>query len=309
MPHPGTEHGKVNKKGDMYENDNHKEDEWAEHGVISYKELIDGLLAGSTNTRDLPEEEKQWITHSLHINNSIPFYKAKNFVGGAQITPYQKIKQFLLEVQSRQNLVEHNEYQISKLDLEMERDLKECRRLEPESYEFRLLQLEVTEANNKLKQYKINLRQVQKERNSYLRLIKEFNESPQGKYKDGRLLIEVLNDDAICEELEYEHWTYRMAKQTALDWIAYGRPGIGNMDAVFQMEGEQQEQVLKLALELFARNEMRVKRLTDEVNEKIQKGLPPSPGAQLLEITEKENVHNIQGRNTPRITEHDPANW
>ena len=70
MPHPGTEHGKVNKKGDMYENDNHKEDQWAEHGVISYKELIDGLLAGSTNTRDLPEEEKQWITHSLHINNS-----------------------------------------------------------------------------------------------------------------------------------------------------------------------------------------------------------------------------------------------
>ena len=137
----------------MYENDNSKEDQWAEHGVISYKELIDGLLASSTNTKDLPEEEKQWITHSLHTNNSIPFYKAKNFVGNAQITPYQKIKQFLLEVQARQNLVEHNEYQISKLDLEMERDLKECRKLEPDSFDFRLLQLEVTEANNKLKQY------------------------------------------------------------------------------------------------------------------------------------------------------------
>lgn len=309
MLHQGMVRGKANKKGDMYENDNHKEDQWAEHGVISYKELIDGLLASSTNTKDLPEEEKQWITHSLHTNNSIPFFKAKNFVGSAQITPYQKIKQYLLEVQSRQNLVEHNEYQISKLDLEMERDLKECRKLEPESYEFRLLQLEVTEANNKLKQYKINLRQVQKERNSFLRLIREFNESPQGKYKDGRLLIDVLDDEKICEELEYEHWTYRMAKQTALDWIAYGRPGIGNMDAVFQLEGEQQEQVLKLALELFARNEMRIKRLTDEVNERIQKGLPPSSGAQLLEITEKDNVRNIQGRNTPRITEHDPTDW
>ena len=148
-----------------------------------------------------------------------------------------------------------------------------------------------------------------KERNSFLRLIREFNESPQGKYKDGRLLIDVLDDEKICEELEYEHWTYRMAKQTALDWIAYGRPGIGNMDAVFQLEGEQQEQVLKLALELFARNEMRIKRLTDEVNERIQKGLPPSSGAQLLEITEKDNVRNIQGRNTPRITEHDPTDW
>ena len=56
------------------------------------------------------------------------------------------------------------------------------------------------------------------------------------KYKDGRLLIDVLDDEKICEEFEYEHWTYRMAKQTALDWIAYGRPGIGNMDAVFQLE-------------------------------------------------------------------------
>ena len=317
MLHQGMVRGKANKKGDMYENDNHKEDQWAEHGVISYKELIDGLLASSTNTKDLPEEEKQWITHSLHTNNSIPFFKAKNFVGSAQITPYQKIKQYLLEVQSRQNLVEHNEYQISKLDLEMERDLKECRKLEPESYEFRLLQLEVTEANNKLKQYKINLRQVQKERNSFLRLIREFNESPQGKYKDGRLLIDVLDDEKICEELEYEHWTYRMAKQTALDWIAYGRPGIGNMDAIFQMGGEQQEEVMSLAIELFTKNELRNKRLQAEVNKRLEEGAPSGKLVSQLELEmsnesenyeqerkKLENVRTIQARIAPTLTKH-----
>ena len=58
----------------MYENDNHKEDQWAEHGVISYKELIDGLLASSTNTKDLPEEEKQWIISAAE-NESLPTEK------------------------------------------------------------------------------------------------------------------------------------------------------------------------------------------------------------------------------------------
>jgi hypothetical protein len=293
----------------MEEHKNSEVEKWADHGVIKYKDLINNLLEESTNTKNLPEEEKQWITHSLHTNNSIPFYKAKQFVGGAQITPYQKIKQYLLEVQSRQNLVEHNEYWISKLDLEMARDNQACEGQDPESYEYKLVQLEIKETINRQKQYKINLRHVQKERNSFLQLIREFNQSPQGRYHDGRLLMDVLNDDEACNKLEYEYWTYRMAKQTAMDWIAYGRPGVGNMDAVYQMDGEQQEEVIKLAIEIYTRNEMRNKRLQDEINEKIKQGLPPSKGALLFDSTEQRNVYHIQGRNQQTITEHNTENW
>lgn len=295
----------------MEEHKNSEKTNWDEHGLVKYSDLINQLLEGSTNSRNLPEEEKKWITFALHQDHSIPFYKADRFVGGAQITPFNRIKQYLLEVQGRQGLVEYNEYEIDKKDLEIERDEERYSKLDPTSYEARFLKIEIEENYRALKQFKVNLRGVQNERNSYLRLIREFNESPIGRYKDGRLLIDVLDDDAICEELEKEHWTYRMAKQTALDWIAYGRPGIGNMDAVFQMDGEQQEQVMSIALELYTRNEMRNKRLQDEVSRKIAEGLPAGNLIKFLEIEideqrKLEDVHNVQTRVIPAITKRDP---
>jgi len=295
----------------MEEHKNSEKTNWDEHGLVKYSDLINQLLEGSTNSKNLPEEEKKWITFALHQDHSIPFYKADRFVGGAQITPFNRIKQYLLEVQGRQGLVEYNEYEIDKKDLEIERDEERYSKLDPTSYDARFLKIELEENYRALKQFKVNLRGVQNERNSFLRLIREFNESPIGRYKDGRLLIDVLDDDAICEELEKEHWTYRMAKQTALDWIAYGRPGVGNMDAVFQMDGEQQEQVMSIALELYTRNEMRNKRLQDEVSRKIAEGLPAGNLIKFLEIEideqrKIEDVHNVQTRVIPAITKRDP---
>ena len=301
----------------MEEHKNSEKTKWAEHGLVKYSDLINQLLEGSTNSRNLPEEEKKWITFSLHQDHSIPFYKADKFVGGAQITPFNRIKQYLLEVQGRQGLVEYNEYEIDKKELEIERDKELYSELDPTSYDARFIKIELEEKYRALKQFKVNLRGVQNERNSYLRLIREFNESPIGRYKDGRLLIDVLNDDAVCEELEKEHWTYRMAKQTALDWIAYGRPGIGNMDAVFQMDGEQQEEVMSLAIELYTRNELRNKKLQDEVNTKIAEGLPPGKLVKHLEIEindeqerkRLEDVHTVQARVVPAITKYPPESW
>ena len=221
------------------------------------------------------------------------------------------------EVQSRQQNVEHNEHMIDKREIDLEECEMKRAELDPESFDARRLKVDIDEHNRALKQFKISLRQTQRERNSYLRLIREFNESPIGRYKDGRLLIDVLDDDAICEELEKEHWTYRMAKQTALDWIAYGRPGIGNMDAVFQMDGEQQEEVMSLAIELYTRNELRNKKLQDEVNRKITEGLPPGNLVKFLEIEisdeherkRLEDVHTVQARVAPAITKYPPASW
>jgi hypothetical protein len=301
----------------MEEHKNKEKHKWAEHGLIKYSDIINRLLEGSTNSRNLPEDEKKWITFALHQDHSIPFYKADKFVGGAQITPYNRIKQYLLEVQSRQQLVEHNEMQIELKELELERDEDFYSKLDPVSYEARFLKINIHEHYRALKQLKVNLRGVQKERNSYLRLIKEFNESPMGQYKDGRLLIDLLSDDDICEELEKEHWTYRMAKQTALDWIAYGRPGIGNMDAIFQMDKDQQEEVMRTAIELYTRNELRNKRIQDDIHNQISQGLPPGKLVKYLEIEinddkqEKklEDAYTIQARSRPTITKHSAENW
>ena len=66
--------------------------------------LKDGL---DTNLIEIAEQ----------VSFALPRYKAENFVGGAQITPYAKLKQWLLELRGREDAVEHLEYTVTKQDL------------------------------------------------------------------------------------------------------------------------------------------------------------------------------------------------
>ena len=61
-----------------------------------------------------------------------------------------------------------------------------------------------------------------------------------------------------------------MAKQTAMDMIAYGRAGVGNMDSIAMLEGEQQQAIMKIACDYFVRNENRTKHFIDQSNSKYQ---------------------------------------
>ena len=51
--------------------------------------------------------------------NGMPEFKAKHFVGNAQITPYAKVKQYLTEIENRQLMIETNVYEKKKLELEI----------------------------------------------------------------------------------------------------------------------------------------------------------------------------------------------
>lgn len=103
-----------------------------------------------------------------------------------------------------------------------------------------------------------------------MKLIQDIIDSPDGKYEDGRTLLEIMEDPIVTEKLEHQYWTFRMAKQTALDMIAYGRAGLGNMDSVFMLDGEQQQEIIKLATDLFVKNENRTRYFLEKsnVNEK-----------------------------------------
>jgi hypothetical protein len=106
----------------------------------------------------------------------------------------------------------------------------------------------------------------------------------------------VFDDPELCERLERDYWTLRLAKQTAMDMIAYGRAGVGNMDAVVMLAPDQQLEVMKLACDFFVRNEIRTNNLLSQVNQNVQNNmLTNSPLVkQLMFKAEEENVSNIQ---------------
>ena len=172
-----------------------------------------------------------------NVSFALPKYKADNFVGGAQITPYAKLKQWLLELRGREDIVEHLEYVLRKQELEIQ--------IQEESKE--LVDLTIADMKIDLRKYKRNLKDAYIERQGFVDLIAEFLESDDAKLPNGGSLIDVIGNKELEHKFEHEYWTVRMAKQAMLDMISYGRIGTGNLDSILMMSPEQQKDVLSLA--------------------------------------------------------------
>lgn len=183
---------------------------------------------------------------SENMSFALPKYKAYNFVGGAQITPYAKLKQWLLELRGREDAVEHLEYTVKKMELEIQMD-EDSKEFITEPKRREMVNLTIADKMIDLRKFRRNLKDAYKERQGFIDLIKEFLESEDAILPDGTRLIDVFGNPELEEKYEQEYWTVRMAKQAMLDMISYGRIGTGNLDSILMMDPEQQKQVLSLA--------------------------------------------------------------
>jgi hypothetical protein len=190
------------------------------------------------------DEKLMQISESMSF--SLPKYKAYNFVGGAQITPYARLKQWLLELRGREDAVEHLEYTVRKAELEIQMD-EESKEFITDAKRKEMVDLTVADKRIDLRKFKRNLIDAYKERQGFIDLIKEYLESDDAILPDGTKLIDVFGNSELEEKYEHEYWTVRMAKQAMLDMISYGRIGTGNLDSILMMDPEQQKQVLTLA--------------------------------------------------------------
>jgi hypothetical protein len=196
------------------------------------------------NLNDPMGEKLMQISENMSF--ALPKYKAYNFVGGAQITPYAKLKQWLLELRGREDAVEHLEYTLRKMEIEIQMDI-ESKEFITEPKRKEMVDLTIADKMIDLRKFKRNLKDAYRERQGFIDLIKEFLESEDSVLPDGTKLIEIFGNPELEEKYEHEYWTVRMAKQAMLDMISYGRIGTGNLDSILMMDPEQQKQVLSLA--------------------------------------------------------------
>jgi hypothetical protein len=203
---------------------------------FEYKRPLESLDGVDRKLLDIAED----------LSFSLPKFKADNFVGGAQITPYAKLKQWLIELRQREDIVEHLEYLLRKKEIDIE--------LEHEKIEFlteplrkELVELAIKDMHIDLRKYQRNLKDAYKERQVFIDLIKEFIASDDAKLPNGMTLMDVFGNEELENKYEKEYWSVRMAKQAMLDMISYGRVGTGNLDSILMMSPEQQKEVLALA--------------------------------------------------------------
>jgi len=251
-------------------------------------------LTVNSKVDDLNDGQVDLIEKSLNTQWGQTDFKSEHFVGNSQIHPYAKLRQYMMELRTREEVCETMEYQMKMFDIKVKISEQV---LETETNELRRLQAELELLENKkdFMMHKRRMKDCYRERKQYVRLIEDFINSKENTLPDGRKISEHFDDPDFAAEMEKEYWTVRLAKQVALDFAAYGRPGTGNLDSILMLNGEQQNKVLGLASDLFVRVEARNNALINNASKKMQLGYKndylaklahvemPTQGMELLE--------------------------
>lgn len=252
---------------------------------------MSNIIKLNENTKalaELDESKKEILNKSVNIDLRMPEFKAKHFVGNAQITPYAKLKQYMIETSTRESNLEDLKYQHNLIKVRIKRQQHFVDNCE-DQFDKEEAQIELDHMLFKEESYIRNIAISTKERNMYIDLIDDLINSPDGKLPDGTNLLEAMEDPVKVEQLEREYWTLRMSKQAAMDMIAYGRVGVGNMDSITMLGQDQQYEVLALASDYLVKSETRMNGLLSMANQNNQQKLSSTKLSDTLSLTKAED--------------------
>lgn len=258
----------------------------------------------NTDVSMLDEKDQELIKLALNKEWTNPKFKLKYFVGQAQITPFAKFRQWLLEIKGKEEAIENMEYEIAKHEVEIER----FKRMASEAVDDLDRRLAEIEQWNRERLYYTSRRRLQDwylERQHLIDLCNEFTASEESMLPDGsgRTYMDILNTEE--EDLyEAQYWTNRLAKQAACDMIFYGRINSGNMDAILMMTPEQQAETLALTVNFATKlqhHQLKLQKEADalignELDWDVKSLTTPKTEQEQLPTTQKDtfNVYNLR---------------
>lgn len=200
-----------------------------------------------TDRSVLSARENSLLDLAMDIEHGTPLFKIRHFVGDAQITRYAKFKQLLLEIRAREEIIEQTLVTLQKNKFRVE-ELKEQLESAPTPATRASAEWELASQINDVAKTERRLKMAYRERGLFIKALDEMYKNGTAYLADGTDLAEAVRDDDLSEQLEAEHWVYRLGKQAALDIIAYGHIGTGNLEAISMMDETQAVETLRLAL-------------------------------------------------------------
>jgi hypothetical protein len=194
------------------------------------------------------KEQQDILLYAVNRNWGVPTFKIDNFVGGAQYSNFGKLRQFLLELKSREDNIVEYEFKIEKLQAEIELE-KEFLEKTDSPAQKKIHNISIREKERSIYNTKNMVTMVYEERDKYMSLITKFNESEEGKMPDGRRYMDIIGNYEEEERLESELWATRLGGQAAYDLMFYGRINGGNLEAIYQLPEEVRMKALENAVE------------------------------------------------------------
>lgn len=182
--------------------------------------------------------EEHVIQSAVQVDSGMTSYQAKHFVANSQITPYKRVRQSLMELEVRYHA--YNEIRASLRKGEIMR-LKwlQQQAVMSDPLDKELIQIDIDKNDYDITIWKRKLRQSEYEIKAFLDIVKEHANTKE----------ELEYFLKTNEEEERNYWIARMGKQAAMDIIAFGRVGSGNMDSIAMMDQADQLEALTTAMQ------------------------------------------------------------
>ena len=186
---------------------------------------------------ELSDSEKSWIELSYKLEGGQTKYQNQNFVVGTQITPFKKVQQALLELQSRDNTRVELQYRLDKNAIDIKK-LNRQLKLATDPLDKEMIEVEIEKAHYDRTIWEQKVTVCKREIANFTGQLEEMVDKSKG--------VEYYLD--TNEEEDKKYWISRMAKQAACDMISFGHVGTGNMDSIMNLPPDDQIQVLSGAV-------------------------------------------------------------
>ena len=185
----------------------------------------------------LTKKDFDWLSASMRFDSGMTRYQCEHFVADTQLTPWRKVRQAMMELETRYHAYMENRNSLRKAEILRKRLVRDIE-LNPDELDKELMQIDYEKNDYDIGIWKRKLRQSELELKYFLEVIE--------KYVDDEHPIEYY-----CTEHEHEerlYWIARMGKQAAMDIVSYGRIGSGNMTTIMDMPEEDQVETLGVAV-------------------------------------------------------------
>lgn len=240
------------------------------------------------NNYNLTEFDKQIIEKSVLSDTGMTDYQCKHFVANSQITPYKKVKQAMMELEVRYHAYQEIKASLRRAEIMRLKWLQQ-KEMVQDPLDKELIQIDIDKNDYDITIWKRKLRQSEYEMKSFLEVVKEHAQTEdQFEYYIGR-----------NEEEEKNYWVARMAKQAALDIIAFGRVGSGNMDSIAMMSKDDQLETLTMAVQYSGLINAGLHKISVDTQNQVDTYLE-SKGITIPELLDARN-ENLQLTAKPKV--------
>lgn len=164
-------------------------------------------------------------------------FQSRYFVVNSQVTNYRRVRQALLEIETRiaaKKQIERSRRKTEVQKMILERDIK----LQQDELQRELVLVDIEQCDYDLSVYEKKYRVCLEELSKFAQIVKDIVPN-----------VETLNTFKEHNEVEERnYWIARMAKQATMDLMTIGRIGSGNLDSIAMMPIEDQTETIKAAL-------------------------------------------------------------